>query len=84
MLEFLSTFLWRAPLLEMGRECPGFFPDPAANGCLISSYDAETGSCGCGRDPRASSRVETGMSRNFLSCSKGVNDLLEVPEVRCD
>ena len=24
------------------------------------------------------------MSGNFLSCSKGVKDLLEVPEVRCD
>ena len=42
------------------------------------------GSCACGRDSRASSRVETGMSGNFLSCSKGVKDPLEVPEVRCD
>ena len=40
------------------------------------------GSSGCGRDSRASSRVETGMSGNFLSCSKGVKDPLEVPEVR--
>ena len=24
------------------------------------------------------------MSRNFLSCSKGVKDLLELPEVRCN
>ena len=24
------------------------------------------------------------MSGNFLSCSKGVKDLLKVPEVRCD
>ena len=40
------------------------------------------GSSGCGRDSRASSRVETGMSLNFLSCSKGVKDPLEVPEVR--
>ena len=24
------------------------------------------------------------MSENFLSCSKGVKDTLEVPEVRCD
>ena len=39
---------------------------------------------GCGRDSRASSPVETGMSGNFLSCSKGVNDPLEVPEDRCD
>ena len=38
----------------------------------------------CGRDPRASSRLETGMSRNNLSCSKGVKDLLELPENRCD
>ena len=33
------------------------------------------GSSGCGRDSRASSRVETGMSGNFLSCSKGVRTL---------
>ena len=39
---------------------------------------------GCGRDSRASSRVETGMSANFLSFSKRVKDPLEVPEVRCD
>ena len=35
-------------------------------------------------DFRASSRVETGMSGNFLSCSKGVKDPLEVPDIRCD
>ena len=42
------------------------------------------GSSGCGPDSRASSRVETGMSGNFLCCSKGVKYPLEVPEVRCD
>ena len=42
------------------------------------------GSSGCERDSRASSRVETGMSGNFMSCSKGVKDPLEVPQVRCD
>ena len=42
------------------------------------------GSSGCGRDSRAFSRVETSMSGNFLRCSKGVKDPLEVPEVRCD
>ena len=41
-------------------------------------------SSGCGRDPHASSRVERGISGNFLSCSKGVKDPLEVPELRCD
>ena len=35
------------------------------------------GSSGCGRDSRASSRVETGMSGNFMSCSKGVKDPLK-------
>ena len=35
------------------------------------------GSSGCGGNSRASSRVETGMSGNFLSCSKGVKELLE-------
>ena len=44
----------------------------------------ERGSSGCGRDSRASSRVETSMSGNFLSCSKGVKDPVEVPDVRCD
>ena len=42
------------------------------------------GSSGCGRDSRASSRVETGMWGNFLSCSKGVKDSLEIPELKCD
>ena len=41
------------------------------------------GSSGCGRYSRASSRVETGLSGTFLSCSKGVKDPLEDPEVRC-
>ena len=83
-LEFLSPFLWRVPPLEMRGECPEFFPDQAGKDSLISSYEAETGLSGCRRDPRASSIVETGMSGNFLICSKGVKDLLEVPEVRCD
>ena len=42
------------------------------------------GSSGCGQNSRASSRLETGMSGTFLSCSKGVKDPLEVPEFRCD
>ena len=37
-----------------------------------------------GHESALSSRVETGMSGNFLSCSKGVKDPLEVPDVRCD
>ena len=42
------------------------------------------GSSGCGQNSPASSRVEMGMSGNFLSCSKGMKHPLEVPEVRCD
>ena len=42
------------------------------------------GSSGYWRDSRASSRVETVMSGNFLSCNKWVMYPLEVPEVRCD
>ena len=42
------------------------------------------GSSGCGQNSRASSQVETGTSGNFLSCSKGVKDPLEVPEFKCD
>ena len=83
-LECLSPFLWRAPPLEMRRERREFFPDEAGKGSHISSYAAERGSSGCGRDPSASYREETGMSGNFLSGRKGVKDPLELPDVRCD
>ena len=83
-LEFLSSFLWRAPPLEMLQEHREFFPDNAGNGSLLSSRRRKRGSTGCGQDSRASSRVETGMSGKFLSCSKDVKDPLEVSEVRCD
>ena len=36
-LEFLSPFLWKAPLLEMRRERREFFPDHAGKGSLLSS-----------------------------------------------
>ena len=78
-LEFLSPFLWRAPPLEMRGECREFFPDHAVKGSLLSSHEAETRLLWMWRDSRASSRVEQGMSGNFLNCSKGVKDPLEVP-----
>ena len=37
-LEFLSTFLWRAPPLEMRRERREFFPDHAGKVSLLSSW----------------------------------------------
>ena len=66
-LEFLSPFLWRGPPLEMRRERWEFFPDLAVKGSLLSSYEAETGHLWIWRNYGASSRVESGMSVNFLS-----------------
>ena len=83
-LEFLLPFLWRAPPLEMRRERTEFFPDHAGKGSLLSSKEAETGLLWMWAGLSCSSRVETGMSVNFLSCSKGVKDPLEISEVRCD
>ena len=42
-LEFLSTFLLRAPPLEMRREPQESFPNEAGKGTLILSYVVETG-----------------------------------------
>ena len=73
-LEFLSPFLWRAPPLEMRRECQEFFPEHAGKDPSSRAMRRNRGSSGCGQDSRASSRVETGMSGYFLSCSKAVKD----------
>ena len=83
-LEFLSPFLWRAPPLQLRRKRREFFPEHAGKGSLRRARRRKRGSFGCGRDSRASSRVQTGMSGNFLSCKKGLKDPLEVPEVRCE
>ena len=83
-LEFLWPFLWRAPPLEMRRERREFCPDHAGKGSPSRAMRWKRGSSGCRRGSRAFSRVETSMSGNFLRCSKGVKDPLEVPEVRCD
>ena len=76
-LEFLSPFLWRAPPLEMRRERREFFPDHAGKASSSRARRRKRGSSGCGGNSPASSRVETGMSGNFLSCSKGVKDPLK-------
>ena len=83
-LEFLSPFLWRAPPLEMGRERRESFPTRQGKDSSSRTRRRKRGSSECGRDSRASSRVDTGMSGTFLSCSKGVKDPLEVPDDRCD
>ena len=83
-LDFLWPSLWRVPPLEMRWERREVFPDHAGKGSTSRARRQKRGSSGCGRDSHASSRVETGMSGNFLSCSNGVKDPLEVPDVRCD
>ena len=83
---------WSSSRLSCGERlllrCDGntriSFPTTQGNDPSSRAMRRKRGSSGCGRTSRASSRVETGMSGNFLSCSKGVKDPLEVPEVRCD
>ena len=68
----------------MRRERREFFPDLAGKGSLLSSYEAETGLLWMWAG--LSSFLSNGdvYVGNFLSCSKGVKDPLEVPEVQCD
>ena len=83
---------WSSSRLSRGKHlllrCVGMagnsFPTTQGTDSSSSAMRRKPGSSGCGWDSRASSRVVTGMSRNFLSCSKGWKDPLEVPEVRCD
>ena len=82
-LEFLSPFLWRAPLLEMRRERRNSFPPRreripplelgGGNGAPL-----DVGGLSCFLSNGDS------MSGNILSCSQGVKHRLEVPEIRCD
>ena len=83
-VEILSPFPWRAPPLRCDGNAGNSFPTKQRKDPSSRATRRKGGSSGCGRDPLASSRVETGMSGNFFSCSKGVKDPLEVPEVRCD
>ena len=71
-------------LLRWDGNAGNSFPTTQGKESSSRPLRRKRGSCACGRDSRASSRVESGMSGNFLSCSKGVKDPLEVPEVRCD
>ena len=83
---------WRSSRLSCGEclllSCDGnarnSFPTTQGKDPSSRARRRIRGSSGCGRDTRAPCRVKTGMSGNFFSCSKGVKDTLEVPEVRCD
>ena len=83
-LEILSPFLWERLLLRCDGNAGNSFPNTQGKDPSSQARRWKRGSSGCGRDSRASSRVETGMSVNFLSCSKGVKDPLEGPDVRCN
>ena len=71
-------------LLRCDGNAGNSFPTTPGTDPSSRARRRKRGSSGRGRDSRASSRVETGMSGNFLSCSKGVKDPLEVADVRCD
>ena len=83
---------WNSSRLSCGERlllrCDGnagnTFPTTQGNDPSSLARRRKQGSSGCRRDPHASSGVETGMLGNFLSCSKGVKDSLEFPEVRCE
>ena len=71
-------------LLRCDGNAGNSFPTTQGKDPSSRAMRGKRGSSGCGRDSHTSSRVETGISGNFLSSSKGVKDPLEVPEVRCD
>ena len=82
--EFLSPFCGERLHLRCDGIAGNSFSTTQEKNPSSGTMKRKRGSSGCGWDSRASSRLETGMSRNFLCCSKGVKDPLEVPEVRCD
>ena len=71
-------------LLRCDGNAGNSFPNTQGTDPSSRARRRKRGSSGCERESRASSRVETGMSGNFLSCSKGLKDPLDVPDVRCD
>ena len=71
-------------LLRCDGNAGNSFPYTQGKDPASQAMRRKRGSSGCGWDSCAFSRVETGMSGNVLSCSKGVKDPLEIPEVRCD
>ena len=62
-------------LLRCDGKAGNSFPTTQGKDPSPRARRRKRGSSGCGRDSRASSRAETGMSGNLLSCSKGVKDL---------
>ena len=71
-------------LLRCDGNAGNSFPSTRGEDPCPRTRRRKRGFSGCGRDSRASYRVETGKVGNFLSFRKGVKDPMEVPEVRCD
>ena len=71
-------------LLRCDGNAGNSFPTTQGKDPSSRARRRKRGSSGCGRYYLASSRVETGMSGNLLSCNNGVKDPLLVPEFRCD
>ena len=64
-------------LLRCDGNAGNSFPTTQGKDPSSRARRRKRGTSGCGRDSRASSRVDTGMPGNVLSCSKGVKDPLE-------
>ena len=71
-------------LLRCDGNAGNSFPTTQGKDPSSRARRRKRGSSGCAWDSRASSRVETGMLGNFLSCRKGVKDPVEVQTVSCD
>ena len=69
-------------LLRCDGNAGNSFPNTQGKDPSSRARRRKRGSSGCRRESRAFTQVETVMSGNFLSCSKGVKDPLEVPEAR--
>ena len=83
--EFLSSFKLRPAPLEVWQEHWYIFPNESGKWTLTSRWGRKIGALlELWQDPRYSSRAETGMSGNFLSCIKGVKDPLEAQEGKWD
>ena len=68
-------------LLRCDGNAGNSFPTRQRKDPSSPAWRRKRGSYGCGRDSRASSRVETGMSGKFLSCSQGVKTLCKFQRV---
>ena len=68
-------------LLRCDGNTGNYFPSKQGKDPSYRAPRRKWGSSGCVRDSLASFREKTGMSGNFLSCSKGMKDPFEVREV---